>query len=167
MSGIAHLFISFRSMTCIFFLRGNGDWTVQTKKTYSNLVGGFNPSEKYDRQIGSFPQVRDKNDKNSLSCHHLGGSWVSKHLKVGWIQPLNKNPTERHFRHCGCVDCGLEDRNGWNPLRLEKPWKNHGKVWGWWFRLKSSVINIGELIIWSFLEKMEQNFSGSHSMIGS
>ena len=22
-----------------------------------NLVGGFNPSEKYDRQIGSFPQV--------------------------------------------------------------------------------------------------------------
>ena len=25
--------------------------------TYPSLVGGFNPSEKYARQIGSFPQV--------------------------------------------------------------------------------------------------------------
>jgi len=34
------------------------------------LVGGFNPSEKYARQIGSFPQV-GMNIKKSLSCHHL------------------------------------------------------------------------------------------------
>ena len=51
------------------------------------LVGGFNPFEKYARQIGSFPQVgvkiknvgnhhpaRDqgKHSKKSLSCHQLG-----------------------------------------------------------------------------------------------
>ena len=34
------------------------------------LVGGFNPSEKYDRQIGSFPQVGVE-IKKYLSCHHL------------------------------------------------------------------------------------------------
>jgi len=39
------------------------------KKRY--LVGGFNQSEKYARQIGSFPQVGMK-IKIFLSCHHLG-----------------------------------------------------------------------------------------------
>ena len=35
------------------------------------LVGGFNPSEKYARQIGFiFPNFRGEN-KKSLSCHHL------------------------------------------------------------------------------------------------
>ena len=28
------------------------------------VVVGFNPFEKYDRQIGSFPKVRDENSKN-------------------------------------------------------------------------------------------------------
>ena len=32
-----------------------------------NLVGGFNPSEKYDRQIGSFPQVEVINKKSLKS----------------------------------------------------------------------------------------------------
>ena len=35
------------------------------------LVGGFNPSEKYDRQIGFiFPKVRGENKKYSKH-HHL------------------------------------------------------------------------------------------------
>ena len=35
----------------------------------SLLVGGFNPSEKYARQIGSFPQVGVK--IKNISNHHL------------------------------------------------------------------------------------------------
>ena len=36
----------------------------------NNLVGGFNPSEKYARQIWFiFPNFRDEN-KAYLSCHH-------------------------------------------------------------------------------------------------
>ena len=30
------------------------------------LVGGFNPFEKYVRQIGSFPQVKGENSKKIL-----------------------------------------------------------------------------------------------------
>ena len=36
----------------------------------SHLVGGFNPSEKYESQIGSFPPNRGKHKKN-ISKHHL------------------------------------------------------------------------------------------------
>ena len=45
---------------------------VPTFKTAFNngLVGGFNPSEKYDRQIGSFPQV-SKGDKSNIWNYHL------------------------------------------------------------------------------------------------
>ena len=33
-------------------------WTSKwPENRHGNLVGGFNPSEKYARQIGSFPQV--------------------------------------------------------------------------------------------------------------
>ena len=36
------------------------------------LVGGFNPSEKYARQNGFiFPTFRGENTKKYLSCHHL------------------------------------------------------------------------------------------------
>ena len=44
---------------CCFFkwkLRGSNP-RLLPKKTLPMLVGGLNPSEKYDRQIGSFPQV--------------------------------------------------------------------------------------------------------------
>ena len=37
--------------------------------TFPMLVGGFNPSEKYARQIGSFPQIGMTNQKN-ISNHH-------------------------------------------------------------------------------------------------
>jgi len=30
---------------------------LSTNKSHPFLVGGFNPSEKYARQIGSFPQI--------------------------------------------------------------------------------------------------------------
>ena len=42
------------------------------KSTNPMLVGGFNPCEKYARQIGPFPQVGMK--KNNLWNHHL--AWV-------------------------------------------------------------------------------------------
>jgi len=35
-------------------------------------IGGFNPSEKYARQIGFiFSKDRGENKKKYLSCHHL------------------------------------------------------------------------------------------------
>ena len=38
---------------------------------YHSLVGGFNPFEKYERQIGFiFPKFRGENSKKYLSCHH-------------------------------------------------------------------------------------------------
>ena len=37
----------------------------------SSLVGGFNPSEKYERQIGSFPQVSGWKFKKYWRNHHL------------------------------------------------------------------------------------------------
>ena len=41
--------------------------TVLSKNpSNSVLVGGFNPVEKYARQIGSFPQNRGENSKKSL-----------------------------------------------------------------------------------------------------
>ena len=37
-----------------------------------NLVGGFNPFEKYARQNGFiFPKVRGENSQKYLSYHHL------------------------------------------------------------------------------------------------
>ena len=44
---------------CCFFNESSEVPTLGSsqKKTLPMLVGGFNPSEKYDRQIGSFPQV--------------------------------------------------------------------------------------------------------------
>ena len=51
----------------------------------TELVGGFNPVERYARQIGFiFPKVRGEN-KKSLSCHHLEN--MSKHpfwLSITW-----------------------------------------------------------------------------------
>ena len=44
-----------------FFLNQRLKHQKNTEKTpRRKLVGGFNPSEKYARQIGSFPQVRVK-----------------------------------------------------------------------------------------------------------
>ena len=63
-----------------FYMNGNGDFPtsfhVSKEKRnrtfhYTNLVCGFNPFEKYARQIGNhFPSVRGEN-KKYLSCHHL------------------------------------------------------------------------------------------------
>ena len=42
-----------------------------SREDKDKLVGGFNPTEKYARQIGFiFPNFRVKIDKY-LSCHHL------------------------------------------------------------------------------------------------
>ena len=72
--------------------------------TYTVLVGGFNhPSEKYDRQIGSWiPNFRYENQKY-LSCHHLAywpESSSSKGVKI-WAPALTtKNrPRTWNFWH--------------------------------------------------------------------
>ena len=44
--------------------------------TIIKLVGGFNPSEKYARQIGSFPQGSGWTLKKYLSCHHFNMFFV-------------------------------------------------------------------------------------------
>ena len=50
-----------------------------------NLVGGFNPSEKYDRQIGSFPQVEVINKKSLKSPPivnlYLHNQWFSEDFR--------------------------------------------------------------------------------------
>ena len=46
----------------------------------TKLVGGFNPFEKYARQIGSFPQVGEENKKN-LWNHHL-----ENHIGIYWTK---------------------------------------------------------------------------------
>ena len=50
------------------------------------LVGGFNPFEKYARQIGNLPQIGGEN-KKYLSCHHLVDFNTSKQRGSGtpWI----------------------------------------------------------------------------------
>ena len=56
-----------RISTTVFLMDGNGETTYFSCK----LLRGFNPFEKYARQIGSSPQVgRGENSKKSLSCHH-------------------------------------------------------------------------------------------------
>ena len=59
-----------------FFLPKSGaKQLVRLKMWEPKLVGGFNPSEKYDRQIGFvFPNFRDER-KKSLSCHHPDKQW--------------------------------------------------------------------------------------------
>ena len=43
------------------------EWKKYISLTGINLVGGFNPSEKYAPQIGSFPQVGVKIKKNETT----------------------------------------------------------------------------------------------------
>ena len=45
------------------------------------LVGGFNPFEKYARQIGSSPKVGVKITKY-LSCHHLASEYRYSYLHL-------------------------------------------------------------------------------------
>ena len=44
-------------------------WGIPLDRKYPYLVGGFNPSEKYARQIGSSPQGSGWK-KKYVSCHH-------------------------------------------------------------------------------------------------
>ena len=46
-------------------------YTHNTSTGNTILVGGFNPFEKYVRQIGSSPPGIRGEHKKSLSCHHL------------------------------------------------------------------------------------------------
>ena len=54
------------------------------------LVGGFNPIEKYDRQNGSLPQFSGWTFKKYLSCHHLGNSYRL------WESSFKKKITHTH-----------------------------------------------------------------------
>ena len=47
----------------------SGSMLIFQGVTIYNLVGGFNPFEKYESNWESFPQIRDKH-KNYFSCHH-------------------------------------------------------------------------------------------------
>ena len=57
---------------------------IQPMNQPKSLVGGFNPIEKYDREIGSFPLGSGWKFQKYLSCHHLG---VSKNRvpQNGWF----------------------------------------------------------------------------------
>ncbi len=59
----------------------------------SNLVGGFNPSQKYDRQNGNLPQigVKIKNVWNHRSC---------RTHRVGAVTPRQSNVWNHHLVIC-------------------------------------------------------------------
>ena len=61
-----------------------GFWLSKFLARKFNLVGGFNPSEKYARQIGSFPQVGMK--KENIWSHHLINSLASLLESQGWLE---------------------------------------------------------------------------------
>ena len=56
---------------------------VPLNKSKKTMVGGFNPFEKYAREIGSFPQVEVENKKylkhHLENCWTLGGLLISSH----------------------------------------------------------------------------------------
>ena len=53
------------------------------------IASGFNPFEKYARQVGSFPQGSEAKIKKYLSCHHL--------VFYGYISPLFTLPHRIHI----------------------------------------------------------------------
>ena len=57
--------------TCLLHHLGFIRTPVNNPINYDKLVGGFNPFEKYAREIGSFPQVGPGENKNSVWNHHL------------------------------------------------------------------------------------------------
>ena len=55
------------------------------KTDFNNgLVGGFNLSEKYDRQIGLFPQV-SRGEKNNIWNYHLVLVWKKDNWAIWFI----------------------------------------------------------------------------------
>ena len=66
-----------RVISCFYFCQfdrpenfKNVDLRISRGRKTMYLVGGFNPLEKYARQIGSFPQSSGWKFQKYLSCHH-------------------------------------------------------------------------------------------------
>ena len=61
------------------------NWGQKPRKKNSNLVGGFNPFEKYARQLGSFPQRFGLKIKNLWNHHQaILIPWNPTCLKTGF-----------------------------------------------------------------------------------
>ena len=84
---------------------------IRNNEKAPELVGGWtNPSEKYTRQIGSFPQGENK---QCLSCHrldeHLYTVWAYPFLSLGvrnWEPP---NPPSHFWLSCNFYEV-------WRPI---------------------------------------------------
>ena len=64
------------------------DWYFYIKCVIGNQVGGFNPFETYDRQVGSFPQGLEWKFQKCLSCHqcnHQLGKYL-QFFQSPWIR---------------------------------------------------------------------------------
>ena len=83
---------------------------IQCKKT--NLVGGFNPFEKYSRQIGSFPKDRDE------------------HKKIFELPPTRKKKMRFHCYNAFTVTTGSHALSGHNfaPLAPQPIWFRSGNT---------------------------------------
>ena len=66
---LQYLNVSIYIFTCAALMACGLSWRYKSSKKNAVLVGGFNPLEKYARQIGSSPQGSGKL-KKYLSCHH-------------------------------------------------------------------------------------------------
>ena len=83
---------SFSWLISIFpFFKPYSAISIHAKKS-SKLVGGFNPFEKYARQIGSFPQFSGWKFQKSLSCHHP--DYIIIHLQQQTGKQATKSPLE-------------------------------------------------------------------------
>ena len=84
--------LSFRSVVLLLQSKIHAEASGSTSEVVqsTNLVGGFNPSEKYARQIGSFPQVGVK-IKNVWNHHLVMAYWWFGSWWFGFrLDPLMK-----------------------------------------------------------------------------
>ena len=93
---------------------------TQRNNGNSNLVGGFNPSEKYARQNGFiFPNFRGEKIIKSLSCDHLAihpGSLPGWNRTHGFFKPGDRFETSKK------IEIGLFLLLGFGPGALVDRW---------------------------------------------
>ena len=113
---------SFSWLISIFpFFKPYSAISIHAKKSWK-LVGGFNPFEKFARQIGSFPQFSGWKIQKSLSCHHP--DYIIIHLQQQTGKQATKSPLEPQKPRLFILNTS-------NPQKVESrwfPWLRHGKL---------------------------------------
>ena len=110
-------------------------WTFQVPISRSWLVGGSNPSEKYDRQMGNLPQVRLK--IKNIWNHQLDDFFQVNSAVHQTKQPCFNENIHMEPRSCSCKKGLFHPFGGflkwWYPTTMGFPTKNDhfGVFWGY------------------------------------